>query len=261
MTSLALEKTDVCAISQYIDRYTNQWYPQLNYIDHAVKPLVFYSTEEQYDGRVENGWPVPQYRSLQYFKEQILADRKKYYAANDVAAKKILSAAMRVFDDAEKHIQSLSSFFVLIEGIFDYTGLQTQTVYNHYHPARGNNPGCPVSSYLLLSKQFVPVEEKFEYADFSQIGVDPPRFYFISDQEQATLLNHYCNLPELQWQSHPLPTTQGSMLRIDFNAHRYAHNVSPLTENIWVMFVFNDVKFKTDNQLDANEMRFELVNP
>ncbi len=256
MSSLALSKQDIAVISQYIDQHSNAWYPQLAHIDQTVKPLVFYSTSEQYMGTEENGWPVPEYRSLKYFKNQILTDRRKYYGAQDTAASKILGAAMRVFDDAEKNIESLSSFFILLEGVFDYTGLQTQTVYNHYHPARGNNPGCPVSTYLMLSQQFVPVQEKFEYADFNEIGVDPPRLYNMTDQEQAETINHYCNLPELRWQTREMPDQQGQALRIDFNAHRYAHNVSPLTENIWVMFVFNDVKFKPGRELDQNQMRF-----
>lgn len=254
--SLLITKEDIVTISQYIDRYSNTWYPQLSHIDQMVKPLVFYSTSEQYTGTEENGWPVPEYRSLKYFKTQILADRKQYYGPDDAAAHKILSAALRVFNDAEKNIESLSSFFILLEGVFDYTGLKTQTVYNHYHPARGNNPGCSVSTYLMLSNQFVPTQEQFRYADFNEIGVDPPRLYNKSDQDQADIINHYCNLPGLNWHSKNMPEQQGEILRIDFNAHRYAHNVSPLTENIWAMFVFNDVKFKPGRELDQNEMRF-----
>lgn len=256
MNSLALSKQDIFAISQYIDQHSNDWYPQLAHIDQTIKPLVFYSTSEQYTGFEDHGWPVPEYRSLKYFRNQILSDRKKYYGAHDSAASKILGTAMRVFDDADKNIESLSSFFILLEGVFDYTGLKTQTVYNHYHPARGNNPGCPVSTYLMLSQEFVPVQEKFRYADFNEIGIDPPRLYNLTAEQQAATINHYCNLADLRWQTQDMPNQQGGIMRIDFNAHRYAHNVSPLTENIWLMFVFNDVKFKPGRELDQTEMRF-----
>lgn len=256
MSSLTLSKQDISAISQYIDQHSNAWYPQLAHIEQTVKPLVFYSTSEQYTGTTENNWPVPEYRSLKFFKNQILSDRKKYYSDQDTAARKILGAAMRVFDDAEKNIESLSSFFILLEGVFDYTGLKTQTVYNHYHPSRGNNSDCPVSTYLMLTNQSVPVQEKFEYADFNEIGIDPPKLYNMTGLEQAETINHYCNLPELNWKTKDMPSQEGSVMRIDFNAHRYAHNVSPLTENIWVIFVFNDVKFKPGHELDQTEMRF-----
>lgn len=257
---LELTKTDIKNIAHFLRNLPSKWYPQLDFIEDESKPLVFYSTGEDYSNKeVKNGWPVPVYRPPKYFYDRLQRDRDRIYGSDNVSVNKIFEHAHKVFEKAIPQIEKLSSFFILIEGEFDYTDLGTQVVYNHYHPSRGDNDFCRISTYSTLAQQVEEVREDFHYADFYKAGINPPKLYNMEPKKQADIIVDYCNRPELQWQSYPMPRSVDKTLRIDFDGHRYAHSVTPLTKNIWVICVFNDVFFKQQFELPAGGVRFTDV--
>jgi hypothetical protein len=259
MKKMHLTPIDIKQIGTYVNKFSDVFYPQLAHIDAAVKPMVFYSSIEKYTSKIENNVPVPEYFSIDFFRNQLFSDQGKYYNCKDSSVIKILKFANEVFDDAKKYIDCASSFFILIEGKLQDSA--AERVYNHYHPARGTNQFCLVSTYISAGKHVTPTSEYFSYADFNKIGVSPPvaaDLATMTPKNIAETITHFSNLPDLEWRYIKFPEEHDEVLKIDFDAHRYAHNVTSLTENIWAIFVFNDVKYIGNNYPNSNGINFTV---
>lgn len=177
-------------------------------------------------------------------------------------SKEIIEKVLRLLNKSKEKIHSLSSLFIAIESNWEsIDSSYTRTkFYNHYHPPRGNNSEISTLSYFEPLYLENDVKENFSYCNMTKLNISGKTAKYWIENNLNDIALDFENLTkqtrEEDWNLLEFPKT--GILEVVFDSFNNLHNISNLSNNLFLTIVINDVDLKT--KLNIGDLKFTYLS-
>jgi len=158
----------------------------------------------------------------------------------------------KIWPTISEQIETFSTFNVQIEGSNPYCNINKKSMFLHYHPARLDTGKSMTATFISPMLKYAAATEVFHYADLQYHGRESKSMNTLFADCKTKLDYAYAmyndwhrdNYKDLEWNDIAFPNNGTLALR--FDGSRYVHSVENISDNVYVVLVFNDVVFTTE---------------
>jgi hypothetical protein len=179
---------------------------------------------------------------------------------NHELSRRLIEQAVHLVEESKKSINTLSSFFFMIETNWKDVDCNTarDSFYTHYHPPRTDVNYLNTISYMKPVVVEQDVNESFNYVNLLENNANG-KPYFVWSNPHQDLINEFASLADkmnsAKWTK--LNFHKKDTLEICFDSCNLLHNLKNISTNIFLVLVINDVEFK--EQLKPGQIRFRYL--